>query len=181
MTDLYEAYQKLRMNGMDGAAIGLAAGVECTFFCTPIGATIIGWDNEIAYCFLAGHGDMVFCVNPESCCDIYVYPIARHFRDFLGLILAVGHTNPLQQIIGWEQNAFARFCARPEEQQYRQTPAVQTALAAIRSLGVLPLADAFAYVKALQRDFPYAQIRFSHAYYDALGIPCPEKGEKAKP
>ena len=50
-----------------------------------------------------------FCVNPETCCDCFVYPIARNFCDFLGLILATGGTNTLQQIIWWDKKMQSKF------------------------------------------------------------------------
>ena len=100
MNPLYEKYKNLKI---DGSWIGLEAGTQTPCFCTPIGAEIIGWDNGIHYCFIKGFGDMVFCVNPEPCCDYNVYPIARNFCDFLGLILATGNTNTLQQIIWWDK------------------------------------------------------------------------------
>jgi hypothetical protein len=86
MNPLYEKYKNLKI---DGSWIGLEAGTQTPCFCTPIGAEIIGWDNGIHYCFIKGFGDMVFCVNPETCCDYNVYPIARNFCDFLGLILVI--------------------------------------------------------------------------------------------
>ena len=101
--------------GGEGAALNgkAAKGGRMPCFCTPIGAEIIGWDNGIHYCFIEGFGDMVFCVNPETCCDYFVYPIARNFCDFLGLILATGGTNTLQQIIWWDKKMFDDFVNHP--------------------------------------------------------------------
>ena len=42
MNQLYEKYKNLKI---DGGWIGLEAGVQTPYFCTPIGAEIIGWDN----------------------------------------------------------------------------------------------------------------------------------------
>ena len=72
MNMLYEKYKNLKI---DGSWIGLESGGRMPCFCTPIGTEIIGWDNGIHYCFIEGFGDMVFCVNPETCCDYFVYPI----------------------------------------------------------------------------------------------------------
>ena len=93
-------YENLKIYGK---WIGLEPGTETPYFCTLVGAEIIGWDHGIHYCFIKGFGDMVFCVNPEICYDYHVYPIARNFLDFLGLILATGNTNILQQIIWWDK------------------------------------------------------------------------------
>ena len=172
---LYEKYKNLKI---DGSWIGLEAGAQTPYFCTPIGAEIIGWDNGIHYCFIKGFGDMVFCVNPETCCDYNVYPIARNFCDFLGLILATGNTNILQQIIWWDKKRFEDFVNSPEEQEYRVRPEVQGVLSTIRKgIDITPIDTPFEYVKDLQSNFPYEQIPFTNEYYDTLGIERPDGTE----
>ena len=172
---LYEKYKNLKI---DGSWIGLEAGAQTPYFCTPIGAEIIGWDNGIHYCFIKGFGDMVFCVNPEPCCDYNVYPIARNFCDFLGLILATGNTNTLQQIIWWDKKRFEDFVNSTEEQEYRVRPEVQGVLSTIRKgIDITPIDTPFEYVKDLQSNFPYEQIPFTNEYYDTLGIERPDGTE----
>lgn len=158
-----------------GKWLGLEAGDTVgESFCTPSGAHVLGWDNDIHYCLIDGFGQTVFCVNPEGCCDRYVYPIARDVRDFCRLVLAVGNTNPLQQIILWERQEFDDFLRSPEEAAWRRHPEVVQALAALQArLGLPPMEEPFAYVKALQSDFPYERIPFSPDYYDTLGLPFP--------
>ena len=175
MNLLYEKYKNLKI---DGSWIGLEAGAQTPCFCTPIGAEIIGWDNGIHYCFIKGFGDMVFCVNPETCCDYNVYPIARNFCDFLGLILATGNTNTLQQIIWWDKKRFEDFVNSPEEQEYRVRPEVQGVLSTIRKgIDIAPIDTLFEYIKDLQSNFPYEQIPFTNEYYDTLGIERPDGTE----
>ncbi len=175
MNPLYEKYKNLKI---DGSWIGLEAGAQTPYFCTPIGAEIIGWDNGIHYCFIKGFGDMVFCVNPETCCDYNVYPIARNFCDFLGLILATGNTNTLQQIIWWDKKRFEDFVNSPEEQEYRVRPEVQSVLSTIRKgIDIAPIDTPFEYIKDLQSNFPYEQIPFTNEYYDTLGIERPDGTE----
>ena len=175
MNLLYEKYKNLKI---DGSWIGLEAGAQTPYFCTPIGAEIIGWDNGIHYCFIKGFGDMVFCVNPETCCDYNVYPIARNFCDFLGLILATGNTNTLQQIIWWDKKRFEDFVNSPEEYEYRVRPEVQGVLSTIRKgIDIAPIDTPFEYIKDLQSNFPYEQIPFSNEYYDTLGIERPDGTE----
>ena len=146
---LYEKYKNLKI---DGSWIGLEAGAQTPYFCTPIGAEIIGWDNGIHYCFIKDFGDMVFCVNPETCCDYNVYPIARNFCDFLGLILATGNTNILQQIIWWDKKRFEDFVNSPEEQEYRVRPEVQGVLSTIRKgIDIAPIDTPFEYIKDIRR------------------------------
>ncbi len=175
MNPLYEKYKNLKI---DGSWIGLEAGAQTPYFCTPIGAEIIGWDNGIHYCFIKDFGDMVFCVNPETCCDYNVYPIARNFCDFLGLILATGNTNTLQQIIWWDKKRFEDFVNSPEEQEYRVRPEVQGVLSTIRKgIDIAPIDTLFEYIKDLQSNFPYEQIPFTNEYYDTLGIERPDGTE----
>ena len=175
MNLLYEKYKNLKI---DGSWIGLEAGAQTPYFCTPIGAEIIGWDNGIHYCFIKGFGDMVFCVNPEPCCDYNVYPIARNFCDFFGLILATGNTNTLQQIIWWDKKRFEDFVNSTEEQEYRVRPEVQGVLSTIRKgIDITPIDTPFEYVKDLQSNFPYEQIPFTNEYYDTLGIERPDGTE----
>jgi len=175
MNPLYEKYKNLKI---DGSWIGLEAGAQTPYFCTPIGAEIIGWDNGIHYCFIKGFGDMVFCVNPETCCDYNVYPIACNFCDFLGLILATGNTNTLQQIIWWDKKRFEDFVNSPEEQEYRVRPEVQGVLSTIRKgIDIAPIDTPFEYIKDLQSNFPYEQIPFTNEYYDTLGIERPDGTE----
>ena len=175
MNLLYEKYKNLKI---DGSWIGLEAGAQTPYFCTPIGAEIIGWNNGIHYCFIKGFGDMVFCVNPETCCDYNVYPIARNFCDFLGLILATGNTNTLQQIIWWDKKRFEDFVNSPEEQEYRVRPEVQGVLSTIRKgIDITPIDTPFEYIKDLQSNFPYEQIPFTNEYYDTLGIERPDGTE----
>lgn len=85
---------------IDGSYIGLEKGDETVdYFCSPVGAKVIGWDNEIHYCFIDEFEEMVFCINPDTCCDYYVYPLAGNFTDFLRLILATKNANVMQQLI----------------------------------------------------------------------------------
>ena len=104
---IYEKYCQL---GIDGRWIGLEkSDLEIEYFCTPMNATVIGWENSIHYCFIKGYRDMVFAVNPESVVDKYVYPLAMNFKDFLCLILVCGSTTALEQIIGWSKVQFDNF------------------------------------------------------------------------
>ena len=65
MENIFDKFKKLNL---DTSPIGLSIELREPFFCTPIGAQIIGWDNGIHYCFIEGFKEIVFCVNPETCC-----------------------------------------------------------------------------------------------------------------
>lgn len=40
------------------------------------------------YCFIEPYKDRVFAANPDTCADVFVYPLARTFEGFMRLILA---------------------------------------------------------------------------------------------
>lgn len=166
---LFHRYQAL---GLDGALIGLEPGPAAgDSFCTPKGARVIGWENAIHYCFIRGYGEMVFAVNPESCADRYVYPLAENFRDFLSLILACGSTTAVEQIINWDRDAFADFLSGPDN---AMVPGQQDALTALqKGLRLTSMQDPFGYVKAVQARFDDSKLRFSDRYYDTLGLARP--------
>ena len=92
MENIFDKFKKLNL---DTSPIGLSIELREPFFCTPIGAQIIGWDNGIHYCFIKGFKEIVFCVNPETCCNYYVYPLAKDFTDFLRLLLSLKTTNAM--------------------------------------------------------------------------------------
>ena len=172
MNECYERYRKLHM---DGSYIGLEKGDEIGgYFCTPVGAEIIGWDNGIHYCFIDGFGEAVFCVNPDTCCDYYVYPLARTFTEFLRLILATKNTNVMQQVILWDKQAYDAFIHAPDNVEFTHSEGVTAALDALRTLGITEMEHPFSYIKTLQADFPYNKIQFTNEYYDTLGLDRPD-------
>lgn len=63
MENIFDKFKKLNL---DTSPIGLSIELREPFFCTPIGAQIIGWDNGIHYCFIKGFKEIVFCVNPAE-------------------------------------------------------------------------------------------------------------------
>ena len=174
MNELYERYKKLNI---DGSHIGLEKGDEIDYFCTPVGSKVIGWDNGIHYCFIDGFDEMVFCVNPDTCCDFYVYPLARNFTDFLSLILAKKNTNVMQQIIIWDKQEYDDFIIAPDNVEYENSEEVVAALNALRTLGVTETENPFAYIKDIQKDFTYDKIKFTNEYYDTLGLDRPDRIE----
>ena len=173
MNELYEAFQSLNL---DRSLIGLEAGTEeGDYFCTPIGAHVIGWDNGIHYCLIDGFGETVFCVNPEPCCDFHVYPLARNFYDFLSLLLATKHTNTMQQVICWDESAYNAFLRDPNTIRWAEDPKTVAVLDTIATkLQIEAMDNPFRYIKELQKDFPYNRIPFTNEYYDTLGLERPD-------
>ena len=146
------------------------------YFCYPIGARPIGYEGSILYCFLEDYGEMVFAVNPETCADAYVYPLARDFADFLRLILACGTANPVEQIVWMSKEQFEEH-GRAEASIRR--PEQRRALERIAGeLDLEPMGDPYAYVKELQAGFDGSRICYSDEYYDVLGVE--RDGEEAE-
>lgn len=168
MENIFDKFKKLNL---DTSPIGLSIELREPFFCTPIGAQIIGWDNGIHYCFIKGFEEIVFCVNPETCCNYYVYPLAKDFTDFLRLLLSLKTTNAIQQVVWMDKDAFENFMNDPDEVRYTSSEPVQSILQNISSnLEVEPIENPFDYIKKLQKDFPYKEIKFTDEFYNITGL-----------
>ena len=172
---MYEKYCQLEI---DSKWIGLEkSDTEVTYFCTPVNAQIIGWENCIHYCFLSGYNDMVFAVNPETCVDQFVYPLAMNFTDFLRLILSCGSTTAVEQIIGWSKEQFANFVVSDDNAIH---PKQQKVLDVLKTaLKLEPIAQPYEYVTSVQEQFnSYNRgIEYSNEYYDTLGLERPDGTE----
>lgn len=167
MTD-FQKYEKLNI---DGTWINLEKGdTRGGYFCTPVGARVIGWENGIHYCFIRGFGEMVFAVNPDSCVEENVYPLAASFRDFLRLLLACGTTTAAEQIVWWTEEQFRAFLAEDE------TPPERTAvLEKIRQTFHLePMEEPYRYVRALQAGFDRSRLRYTDEFYEVTGRARPD-------
>ena len=162
--DLFEKYKKLNING---ELISLEyREIYDPYFCYPVNAKVIGFEGTILYCFLPEYGDMVFASNPESCADIYVYPIASNFEDFIRLILACGSANPAEQVIWMNKEQFNEHLT---EEKQRETKQQRKMLSLLQSeFNLIPMINPFEYVKALQKDFDYSKIRYGNEYYDLI-------------
>lgn len=169
-------YEKFCQLGIDGRWIGLENSEICAeYFCTPYNATIIGWENNIHYCFVGGYEDMVFAVNPETVVDKYVYPLAISFIDFLRLILACGSTTAVEQIIGWSKEQFEDFLRSDDNTILLEQKVV---LDRIQSeLELVPMENPYEYVKSVQEQYNDSKIKFSNEYYDVLGLERPDGSE----
>lgn len=168
MNNLLQQYSKLKIKG---EYIGLEKGDEVgDYFCTPVGAKVFAWDNGIHYCFIDGFSEMVFCVNPETCCDYYVYPLAKNFYDFLRLVLATKNANTMQQVILWDKKEYLDFINSPDNLSYDNSEEVMAVLNTIRTnLGISEMENPFEYIKDVQKNFPYERIKFSDEFYEVTG------------
>ena len=144
--------------------LGLETGEDISYFCTPKGARIIGWAgvDGIHYCFVRGFGEMVFAVSPMNLPGEYVHPIAKDFAGLLGMLMACGSLDALEQAWGWDR---AQFDAYLQENPASEE---QQALFALlqEKLGIEPVADPYGYLKALQQSFDYSRIPWSEDYED---------------
>ena len=166
---LYEKYKKLNI---DTTLIGLEKGSWAgDYFCTPKGATIIGWENSIHYCFIKGYGEMVFAVNPETCVDKYVYPLAENFEEFLRLIVACGSTTAVEQIIGWTKEQFIEFVNSSDNAFVPNQAEVLQKLK--EELNVEQRENVYEYVKEIQANLDDSKIEYTEEYYDTLGLENP--------
>ncbi len=152
-------------------AIGLGqSGENTTYFCTPVGAEIIGWlgVDGIHFCLIPAFSpDMVFAISPMPCGPRYVEPVARSFEDFLSLVLFCKDASPLEQICYLEE---ARFLALLQEEEQSICPEKAAALQALRTgLGLEAQPEAYRYVRQLQAELDYAAIPFLQEYYDTVG------------
>lgn len=169
-----ELLKKRKQLKQDLSWIGFADEDNGKYYCTPVGAKIIGWDNGIHYCFVEGFGETVFAVNPENYCGREVYPVAKNLYDFFSLILATKNTNVIHQVISWDKRDYDEFMASPDTVEYNAKREVTEALEAIRTeLGVSEMQNPFEYIKEIQKDFPYSKIKFSDEYYEVSGIEKP--------
>lgn len=106
-----------------------------------------------------------------------VHPIAHSFEDLLRLLLSCGSMDALEQCYAWDEEQFKAFlidCPATEEQQ--------SVLDVLRTeFRLVPLEDAFAYVKKLQAEFDLSQIPYTEEYYDPdMNAAAPVRAEEWK-
>lgn len=158
-------YRKFLRKQIDLASLGVEQrGDSVTYFCTPKGASVIGWAgvDGIHYCFIRGFGEMVFAVSPENSAPDYVHPLAESFEDFLMLLLACGDAAALEQAWMWDKEQFERFLYEnpvTEEQQ-----AVLTEIK--EKLNLKPMENPWQYIKSLQDSFDAGKIRYTEDLND---------------
>lgn len=173
---LYERYCRLEP---DLAWIGLERGdTRGGYFCTPVGAEVIGWAgvDGIHFCFVEGFGETVFAVSPANGPGEYVHPLARSFEDFLRLVLACGGVDAIEQAWMWNRGEFDAFL-----DSYPPGPEQRAVLDGLgEALGLGPMDDPYGYIRAVQGEFDYAALKFSEEYYELAGEPEPD-GPRPRP
>ena len=180
MIDIYKKYKKLKI---DKSLIGLEqpSSEDDDGWDVPVGARIIGGEGcFIYYCFIKGHGDMVFAINGESYDDHVVHPLAENFETFLSLILTANGVTAIEQITGWSEETYNEFVVsdgnKPMEEDVEEHAKV---LAKLQSeLKLTPHVDPYNYVKNLQSNFDYSTILMTNEYYDTIGEERPDGTQK---
>lgn len=146
--------------GINLACVGIEMGGEETaYFCTPKGASIIGWAGAdgIHYCRIRGFGNMIFAVSPMNSAPDYVHPIAENFETLLRLLLACKDAAALEQAWQWNEDQFKAFL-----KEYPPTEEGNAVLAEIsRKLDLLPMENAWQYLHSLQENFDYSKIKYT--------------------
>lgn len=171
---LYERFQAL---DVDKAALGLIQRADWGgYFCTPVGARVIGWEgvDGIHYCFVDGFGETVFAVNPMPMGDQHVYPLARNFQDFLRLLLAAGSATMLEQIVWMSRERFEEALRSEDNQTAAEQREILARIAA--AFDLRPMDDPYGYVRAVQAGFDGRSLPFTDEYYDVTGQERPEEG-----
>lgn len=153
-----KTYEKFLRTGIDLAPLGVERGEGELYFCTPRGASMIGWEGAdgIHYCFVRGYGGTLFAVSPMNTAPDYVHAVAQDFADFLRLLLACGHGAAIEQCWRWSREQFDAYLA--------ENPPTDAALAVMgeirEKLGLKPMEDAWGYIHALQDGFDYGKIKY---------------------
>ena len=153
-----KTYAKLLRTGIDLAPLGVERGEGELYFCTPRGASMIGWEGAdgIHYCFVRGYGGTVFAVSPMNSAPDYVHAVAADFADFLRLLLSCSHGAAIEQCWRWSREQFDAYLA--------ENPPTDAALAVMdeirEKLSLAPMEDAWGYIHALQDGFDYGKIKY---------------------
>lgn len=149
------------------SAIGMDQNIsDENYFCTPIGAEVIGEAgvDGIHYCFIKGFGEMVFAVSPAGLPQEQVHPIARDFEDLLKLLLACGSMDAIEQTYMWNEELFEQYIMdnEPGEKQRAIMEVIQ------EEFQLIPMEQPFFYIKDLQASFDYSKLEFSEEYYELM-------------
>lgn len=160
-----QTYQEFLKQDIDTSSLELIPDTgETTYFCTPIGASIIGSAGVdcIHFCFIQGFGNIVFAVSPDNLYPEFVHPLAKNFADFLRLLLACGNTAALEQAWMWDQTQFDHFL-----QENPITTEQKEILDKISgNLNLSAMEQPWQYIKDLQSAFDYSKIPYRKEFYD---------------
>ena len=134
------------------------------YFCTPKGARVFGRSgvDGIHVCVVRGFGETVCAVSPMNGREDCVHPVAKSFRDFLRLLLALHDAAAIEQAWQWNAAQMEAFVQKypPDEEQ-------KAVLSQITSqFHLRPIAEPWNYIRTVQSGFDYGKLRFSEEFYD---------------
>ena len=166
-----EALKQYLNSELDLSVLGLNRGSEeGEYFCTPLGARVIGWAgvDGIHYCTIEGQGETIFAVSPMNFGD-YIHPIAESYEVLLRMLLSCHSMDAVEQCYALVKDQFDAFLI-----DYPATPEIRACQDQIRDVFRLePMGDVFGYIKQLQDNYDLSGIRYSEEYYETLGIEPP--------
>lgn len=134
------------------------------YFCTPKGARIFARSgvDGIHFCFVRGFGETVFAVSPMNGRENCVHPVAKSFRDFLRLLLALHDAAAIEQAWQWNAAQLEEF-----EQENPPTEEQEQALTILaQKFSLRAMAEPWKYIHTVQTGFDYGKLRFSEEYYE---------------
>lgn len=171
-----KALKQYLNSDLDLSILGLNRGPEeGGYFCTPLGAHVIGWAgvDGIHYCTIEGQGETIFAVSPMNFGD-YIHPIAESFDVLLRMLLSCHSMDAMEQCYAWVEDQFTAFLI-----DYPANAEIQEKQNQIREIFRLePLEDVFGYIKQFQDNYDMSSIRYSEEYYETLGIEPPTSEEE---
>lgn len=160
-----KVYQKFLQLGISLAPVGIEFRDEnMAYFCTPKGASIIGWAgvDGIHYCRIRGFGGMIFAVSPMNISPDYVHPIAEDFETLLRLLLACGDAAALEQAWQWDEEQFNAYLG-----ENPPAPEAKAVLSEIREkLCLSPMNHSWKHLHTLQKNFDYSKIKYTEDLTD---------------
>ena len=171
-----KALKQYLNSDLDLSILGLNRGPEeGGYFCTPLGAHVIGWAgvDGIHYCTIEGQGETIFAVSPMNFGD-YIHPIAESFDVLLRMLLSCHSMDAMEQCYAWAEDQFTAFLI-----DYPATAEIKEKQEQIREIFKLaPVDDVFGYIKQFQDNYDLSGIRYSEEYYETLGIEPPTSEEE---
>ena len=152
-------YRQFLKSDVDLSALGVMRTAQFEpYFCTPKGARVFGRSgiDGIHFCFVRGFGETVFAVSPMNGWEDCVHPVAKSFRDFLRLLLALHDAAAIEQAWQWNAAQLEDF-----EQKHPSSEAQLAVLNRIaRTFGLRPMAEPWKYIHTVQVGFDYGKLRF---------------------
>ena len=190
-----ETLQKLFSLPVDLSLVGLCpADGEDAYFCTPIGARMIGRTgvDGIHFCDVPSTGsDVIFAVSPMSEMP-YVFPVAENLRDFLREICACGSALAVEELVQMEPDqaeSYLHFAGilrtGTDEAELRQAyryfgyfdmdenivvddgdrrRQTEALEALANAFHLLPMDDVHAHIRSICRGFDMTALHFSEEY-----------------